>query len=171
MRVYIPGTVPLLRRWFAAATIEVVRHAHAVTPALRSWFGDADTEELEYAAMVAASEDSLRLLAAHPQAPRRRVVLAADVPLAVTAPAGGDNSLSAVLMPGSLRWDAVVSAHVDEPAAGAVVTAAAAAVEQADAGDEPAQLVVDDAEAHDLMWYDVQEVGALVGELNPHNLS
>lgn len=171
MRVYIPGTVPLLRRWFGEQKIGAVGRAHAVTPALRSWFGDADTEELEYAAMVVASEDSLRLLSADPASPRRRVVLAADVPLAMTPSTEEDHALSAVLMPGAVGWAAVISVHVDESTAHGVVESAAAAIGAADADDEHAQLVVDAAEACDLMWYDVREVGTLVGELDAQNLS
>jgi hypothetical protein len=74
-------------------------------------------------------------------------------------------------MPGPVDWAAVVSVHVDESAARAVIESAAAAIGEADAGDEQAQLVVDAAEARDLMWYDVREVGALVGELDTQNLS
>src|SRR3712207_5436071 len=54
--------------------------AFAVTPALREWYTEGDTEELEYAALLTAARASLRLLDIDPLAPRRRVVLAADVP-------------------------------------------------------------------------------------------
>ena len=54
--------------------------AFTVTPALREWYAQADLEELEYAALTHAARASLWLLLADPDAPRRRVVLAADVP-------------------------------------------------------------------------------------------
>ena len=52
----------------------------AVTPALREAYASGDAEELEYAAMTEAARASLRLLAADPAAPPRRVVLAAEMP-------------------------------------------------------------------------------------------
>ncbi len=51
-----------------------------MTPALREWYLSDDIEELEYAALNRAALASLRLLAVHPDAPRRRVVVAVDVP-------------------------------------------------------------------------------------------
>ena len=43
------------------------------------------------------------------------------------------------------------------------VTAAAAALGAADAGDDDAQFVVDGAEDHELLWFATQEVPGLVG--------
>jgi hypothetical protein len=58
----------------------------------------------------------------------------------------------------------VVSAHVDDPAAEPVVTAAADAVVEADLGGEDAQFTVDEAEGHELQWYATQELSGLVTE-------
>src|SRR6266568_3681856 len=52
---------------------------YAVTPALRESYASGDLQELEYVAITHAARASLRLLAADPDAPRRRVVLAGDV--------------------------------------------------------------------------------------------
>ena len=52
----------------------------AVTPSLREAYASGDEEELEYAAMTEAARASLRMLAADPAAPPRRVVLAAEIP-------------------------------------------------------------------------------------------
>ena len=81
MRVYLPATLPALAGILRAAEISPAPVlAYAVTPALREWYASADLEELEYAALMHAGRASLRLLRSDPEAPRRRVVLAADVP-------------------------------------------------------------------------------------------
>ena len=82
MRVYVPLTLPGLAE--AHETGELGPSgpltAYAVTPGLREWYLSEDIEELEYAALGRAALASLRLLAADPAAPRRRVVVAVDVP-------------------------------------------------------------------------------------------
>ena len=81
MRVYVPLTLSGLAE--AHRTGELgpgPLDAYAVTPALREWYVSDDIEELEYAALSRAALASLRLLAADPGAPRRRVVVAVDVP-------------------------------------------------------------------------------------------
>src|SRR5690606_30974356 len=77
VRVFVPGTFPILRRWHAARLVDAPT-AFAVTPALREWYANGDSEELEYAALTHAARASLRLLAEDPDAPPRRVVVAAD---------------------------------------------------------------------------------------------
>src|SRR5674536_17858 len=54
--------------------------ACAVTPQLREWFAAGDSEELEYAALGEVARAGLHLLDLDPLAPRRRVVIAAEVP-------------------------------------------------------------------------------------------
>lgn len=91
MRVYLPSTLTLLAGVHAAKEIgPAPLAAHAVTPALREWYAGGDREELEYAAMTAAARASLRLLAEDPSAPRRRVVLAAEIPDDLVARPGGN---------------------------------------------------------------------------------
>jgi hypothetical protein len=169
VRVYLPATVPLLTMWLAAGQIMPVDGepgtesvAYAVTPTLRESYFEADLDELEHAAQIAASIGSLELLAADPVAPRRRVVVAVEV---------GDHFVT----PDPLRGRAVVrlvgavpianwaSALVDDPAADDVVEAAIAGLQQAAAGDEDAQFAIDEAEAHELGWYAVQELRHLFG--------
>ncbi|GAB4070946.1 hypothetical protein GCM10028777_37700 [Angustibacter speluncae] len=165
MRVFLPGTGPLLSQWVSAGEVVVELTAHAVTPALREWYTEGDAEELEYAAMVEAAEASLRLLGDDPSAPRRRVVLAADVDVAITLPDGDAGPRSQVLLPGPVAWSDVVSIHVDEEDAATDVAAAVEAVEAADAGDDDAQFVVDGAEGHDLLWFDVTETSLVLTDL------
>ena len=103
-----------------------------MTPALREWYATGDLEELEYMAMMHAARASLRLLEEDPQAPRRRVVLAADVPdQQVGTTAGFDEpTLVEILAPVPLAR--VVSGHIDGEVAMADVADAVAALPAAD---------------------------------------
>src|SRR5262249_43416638 len=80
VRVYLPGTARSLQALLGWGGGRPPVTAFAVTPALREWYVDNDGTELEYAAMLEAARGSLRLLDEDPSAPRRRVVVAADVP-------------------------------------------------------------------------------------------
>jgi hypothetical protein len=160
MRVFVPGTLPLLRR-LRESGLPAPLAAHAVTGALREWYVDGDGEELEYAASSEAAAASLRLLAADPDAPPRRVVVAAELPDAQVRPAPG-GARSAVVLGVDLTTDRVVSIHVDDDDAAADVAAAARCVPAADAGEEQAQLTVEDADGHELLWYDVTELDDLL---------
>ena len=159
MRVYLPTTltalVCLLRN--GAIGPAPVR-GYAVTPALREWYATGDLEELEYVAMAHAARASLRLLADDPQAPRRRVVLAADVPDEQIAHNGGFDEPTLVQVSAPVMMDRVVSAHVDDLLAVADIAAAVAALPAADQGDDDARFVVDGAEGHELLWYASQEL-------------
>ena len=134
---------------------------YAVTPALREWYSSGDIEELEYVAMMHAARESLRLLAADPDAPRRRVVLAIDMPdHLVTADARFDKP-GLVEVSGPVPVRAVASGLVDDSDAAADLAAAIAALADADAGDEDAQFIVDSADGHELQWYATQELADL----------
>lgn len=163
MRVYLAATIPLLAQWLGAGEASPETAAFAVTPALREWYFEADIDELEHAAALAAGVGALRLLAADPSALARRVVIAADLDDAAIRP-DPDAGRAAVRLAGPVpikRWG---SGLVDATDAAAVVRAAASAVVAADAGDDDAQFAVDEAQAHDLGWYGVQELRHLVGE-------
>ena len=58
--------------------------------------------------------------------------------------------------------DQVVCAHVDTAAAEPAVSAAVDAIDAADLGDEDAELIVGDAQDHDLAWYGRQELPFLI---------
>ena len=152
MRIYLPVTLLDVDSADPAGDLEVPR-AHAVTPALRELFPDEDDEGLEYAAQLAAADDSLERLEDTPAAPRLRVVLAADVDAdAVTDLGESDDEVpSAVALRAPVPWGAVVSAHVDEPAA-------ADDVAEALTGDDDA---VDRLDERDLLWYDATELHAI----------
>jgi hypothetical protein len=163
VRVYLPGTYSTLRALADGGELSgpLPFTAFAVTPSLREWYVDGDIEELEYAALLEAARASLRLLDEDALAPRRRVVVAADVPDPdVVARPDLDRSVVHVASPVPLRL--VASVHVDAADAEPAVRAAAAAVLEADLGGEDAQFLIDEAEGHELLWYAPQEIPALV---------
>src|SRR6202453_1319799 len=93
MRVYLASTLPGLADILAQGRAgSAPLRAFAVTPALREAYASGDDEELEYVAMLAAARQSLRLLDADLAAPRRRVVLAVDVPDAQVTWLGYDDA-------------------------------------------------------------------------------
>jgi hypothetical protein len=161
MRVYLPTTLAGLAAAAAAGVFEGPLDAHAVTGAVREWYVSGDLEELEYAAFTEAAEASLRLLAAG-GGPGRRVVVAADVPDGGVQPRHGGRYRSAVTVAAAVPLRAVASVHVDEETAQDVVAAAVAALPAADAGDDDARFALDEAEATELLWYDVSEIPDLV---------
>lgn len=162
MRVYLPSTLSRLAAIAAAGEVGPAPLAGcAVTPALREWYAEGDQEELEYAALTAAARLSLRLLAADPTAPRRRVVLAADdVPDRAAEP--GPESRAAVRLTVAVPLSQVAAIHVDDPAVIEAVGVAVVALPAADAGDEDAAFLVAEAEAHELQWYAPSEISELV---------
>ncbi|GAA1984593.1 hypothetical protein GCM10009738_74850 [Kitasatospora viridis] len=169
MRVYVPTTLAALAQAHRGGELDQSA-AYAVTPALREWYVSDDIEELEYAALVRAAQSSLRLLAADPGAPRRRVVVALDVPDRAVKPFGGDEyqdqaSLGRVSLaePVLLAKAAAVHADADEAEVTGDVATAAGAVVAADAGDADAQFAVDGAEDHELLWFATQEIPGLLG--------
>jgi hypothetical protein len=165
MRVYLPATLPAAREALRAGRVGPAPvTAFAVTPTLREWYVEGDIEELEYAAMAEAARGSLRLLDVDRAAPRRRVVLAAEVPEAWVRPRS-DADRAAVTIVEPVPIARVVAAHVDDAAAEPAVAAAADAVAQADLGGADAvdaQFVVDEAAGHELLWYATQELPGLV---------
>ena len=164
-RVYLPTTLGGL----AAAQLDGVLAppltAHAVTAAVREWYTEGDLEELEYVAFTEAAEASLRLLAVAPEVSRRRaarVVIAVDVPDDAVAATQHPRFRSAVLVSAQVAVSAVASVHVDEDVAEPVVRQAIAALPAADEGDDDARFTLDEAEATELLWYDVSEIGDLI---------
>ncbi len=160
-RVYLPATLPLVAKLYADGQLHIPRgaSAHAVTPGLREWYAEGDEEELEYVAFTRAAQDSLHLLRHDPSAPRRRVVVSVDLP---AEPLGRKLGSSAVTVNDPIAMAAVAAVHVDGKSAEADVAAAAEVVEAAAAGDADAQFTIDSAEDHELEWYDVTEIEALL---------
>ena len=173
MRVYIPVTLAMLQGLIADGLLHPISGtAFAVTPTLREAYAHGDNDELAEVALQEAALGSLRLLADEPLAqramgrpqsasdlPARRAVLVADVEDATLRP---DLDDAVVRLSGPVRFDQVVCAHVDNAAAESAVSAAVDVIDEADLGDEDAELVVGDAQDHDLAWYANQELPFLL---------
>ncbi|MBB4933856.1 hypothetical protein F4561_004676 [Lipingzhangella halophila] len=150
MRVFLPSSLPALADVLARGEVRGTPiRAYAVRPEPGA-SDAAEDEELEYQALLAAAGDSLRLLAADPEAPRRRVVLAADVPDRIVEPDPGESGVASVTVAGTVPLKRVVSAHVDDEAAATDIEAALADPDAADLGE------------HDLMWFATQELPFMV---------
>ncbi|HEY2442423.1 MAG TPA: hypothetical protein VGI31_04770 [Streptosporangiaceae bacterium] len=163
MRVYLPSTMPALAAVLRAGEIGPAPLAgFAVTPMLREWYASGDLEELEYAALAVAAKASLRLIAADPAAPPRRVTLAVEIPDDQVSSCGGLDDPAAVRLSAAVPAARLASAHIDDEDAVADVRAAAAALDAADLGDEDASFTVDGAEGHELLWYAAQELPYLL---------
>jgi hypothetical protein len=166
MRVYLPGTVGMLRDLLEAAEFAPVSGtAFALTPALREHYRSGTTDELEHAAFLEAARASLRLIAADLDSgadagwPPRRVVVAADVEEFSFRP---DLDHAVVRVRGAVPMSAIASAHVDAAEAEDAVLAAAKAVDAADLGDLDAEFAIGEAEDHELAWYAPQEIPFLL---------
>jgi len=157
MRLYVPATrdeLDTVTTTSSRATWPIgPRVAHAVTPALRAELPDEDDEGVEYAAWLAAADDSLGLVLQGAASPLR-VVVTVEVPDGVVGDAveSGDGvSPSTVQVTDDVQAQ-VVCAHVDELEAGPDVLKVGQ-VAEADL-DEALQAVVD----RDLLWYDWTEL-------------
>ena len=164
MRVYLPSTLPVLAELLRRPETGLPSaRGFAVTPALREWYSSGDIEELEYVALMQAARASLRLLLADSGAPRRRVVLAAEVPEEQIVGVAGFDEPARVEVKAPVTLRDVVSGHIDDPLAVGDIAAAVTALPAADAGDDDAQFIVDGAEGHELLWYATQELAELAG--------
>lgn len=143
--------------------------AFAVTPTLREAYAEGDDEELAEVALGEAARASLRLLAIDDDGdaagesgeslPLRRAVLVADVEPVTLRP---DLDDGVVRVGGPVTVGDVVAAYVDTAAAESAVRAAMDVIDDADLGDEDAELAVGDALDHDLAWYATQELPFLL---------
>lgn len=164
-RIYLPATLPALRELAAQREWRSGPLAgHAVTPALREWYAEGDQEELEYVAFTRAAQAALHLLRKDAAAPRRRVVISADVPAEGIRVGEFELGSSTVTLLAPVPLSDIAAFHVDSADAESDVATAAAAVDEAEAGDPDAQFAVDTAEDHELEWYDVTELDQLTAE-------
>ncbi len=163
MRVYIPATLAMLSELVADGFLQPrAGTAFAVTPTLREAYAEGDDEELAEVALGEAALASLRLLSGEaPDAPARRAVVEADVDAdSVTVRPDLDDAV--VRVRGRIAMKQVVAAYVDNSDAEPAVRAAIAVIDEADLGDEDAELTVGDAQDHPLAWYATQELPFLL---------
>lgn len=165
-RVYVPATLPSLRmlkergEW-GPAPLQV----QTVTPGLREWYAEGDEEELEYVAFTRAAQAALHLLRRDASAPRRRVVVSADVPTEAVRIGDFELGSSAATVTTAIPLADIAAIHVDSDDAEQDIAAAAANVDEAEAGDPDAQFAVESAEDHELEWYDTSELDDLLARL------
>jgi hypothetical protein len=161
LKVYVPATVAMLQQLVADGSLWPVNGtAFAVTPTLREAYAEGDDDELAEVALREAALASLRLLAADAgETLPRRAVLAAEVDDAKYRP---DLDDAVVRLGAPVAVDQVISAYVDNAAAEPAVTKAIEVIDAADLGDEDADLIVGDAQDHELAWYASQELPFLL---------
>lgn len=178
LQVYIPATLPMLQQLVTEGSLRPVNGtAFAVTPALREAYAEGDDDELADVALREAALASLRLLAADGAdgndaggaeeaggvRPVRRAVLAAEVELGESGATWRPDLDDAVVrLAGPVALDQVIAAYVDNADAEPAVLRAIEAIDAADLGDEDAELIVGDAQDHDLAWYANQELPFLL---------
>lgn len=162
--VYIPATLAMLQQLVADGSLRPVNGtAFALTPTLREAYAEGDDDELAEVALREAALASLRLLAdsetSEGALPPRRAVLAAEVDDVSYRP---DLDDAVVRLGAPVALEDVIAAYVDNVAAEPAVTKAIEAIDAADLGDEDAELIVGDAQDHDLAWYANQELPFLL---------
>ena len=170
IRVYIPATLAMLQELVTDGSLWPVNGtAFAVTPTLREAYAEGDDDELADVALREAALASLRLLAAREaegadRAVRpRRAVLSAEVDWGESGVKFRPDLDDAVVRLGApVAIDQVIAAYVDNADAEEAVTKAIEAIDAADLGDEDADLIVGDAQDHDLAWYANQELPFLL---------
>ncbi|PRC41768.1 hypothetical protein C6A85_000000113955 [Mycobacterium sp. ITM-2017-0098] len=159
----------MLQRLVADKSLRPVNGtAFAVTPTLREAYAEGDEDELADVALREAALASLRLLGNEDTEglPPRRVVVEADT--GDTDDGADDVKLrpdlddAVVRMAGEISLARVIAAYIDNAAAETAVLAAVDAIDDADLGDEDADLTVGDAQDHDLAWYAPQELPFLL---------
>jgi hypothetical protein len=169
MRVYIPATLAMLAQLVADGSLRPISGtAFAVTPMLRESYAEGDDDELAEVALREAALASLRLLSGQSEEPAadsgdspppRRAVLVAAADGATARP---DLDDAVVRLSAPIAIGDVLAAYVDIAAAEPAVRAAMAAIDAADLGDEDSELIVGDAQDHDLAWYAPQELPFLL---------
>lgn len=162
MRVYIPATLPMLQELINDGYLQPRGGtAFAVTPALREAYAEGDDEELAEIALGEAALASIRLLSADPDGglPVRRAVVVADAEKTTLRP---DLDDAVVRVSGRIAMDQVAAVYVDNADAEPAVKAAIEVIDEADFGDEDAELTVGDAQDHALAWYATQEIPFLL---------
>lgn len=157
MRLYVPATLSDLDTVTGGKIDFQPRRAHAATPSLIAELAEhdiTDIEEVEYAAQLAAADDSLMLIAERPTEHWLRLVISVDLPDSAVTPATGSDPdgvpypASAVDITEAVNQVPIVCVHVDEPEA-------ANDIQGVLQGDEDA---MESLSNRDLLWYDVTEL-------------
>lgn len=165
MRVYLPATFSILTELESTGVVSARNGwGFAVTPALREFYTSGDEEELEAIAFDDAAEASLRLLAIgdEEQFPHRRVVISVDVEDANVTLADDMGESVVKLAPAQVELERVAAMHIDVAEAEAATAKAVELIDEADLGDEDAELAVGDAQDNYMAFYDPSELAVLI---------
>ncbi len=165
VRVFLPATFAMLTELEETGQLAARSGwGFTVTPALREFYTGGDEEEIEYSAFLEASMASLRLLAIgdEDKFPHRRVVISVDVDESVVTPKPDMGEPVVALNPATITKDNLQAIHVDIEESEAATAKAIAAIDNADLGDEDAELAVGDALDNFMAFYDPTELPILV---------
>lgn len=165
VRVFLPATFSMLAELEETGQLTARSGwGFALTPALREFYTEGDEEEIEYSAFLEASMASLRLLAIGDEEkfPHRRVVISVDVDESVVTPKPDMGEPVVALDPATITKDNLQAIHVDIEESEATTAKAIDAIDNADLGDENAELAVGDALDNFMAFYDPTELPILV---------
>ena len=165
VRVFLPATFSMLAELEETGQLTARSGwGFALTPALREFYTEGDEEEIEYSAFLEASMASLRLLAIGDEEkfPHRRVVISVDVNESVVTPKPDMGEPVVALDPATITKDNLQAIHVDIEESEAATAKAIDAIDNADLGDEDAELAVGDALDNFMAFYDPTELPILV---------
>lgn len=165
VRVFLPATFAMLTELEETGQLAARSGwGFTVTPALREFYTEGDEEEIEYSAFLEASMASPRLLAIGDEEkfPHRRVVISVDVDDSVVTPKPDMGEPVVALNPATITKDNLQAIHVDIEESEAATAKAIAAIDNADLGDEDAELAVGDALDNFMAFYDPTELPILV---------
>lgn len=165
VRVFLPATFAMLTELEETGQLAARSGwGFTVTPALREFYTEGDEEEIEYSAFLEASMASLRLLAIgdEDKFPHRRVVISVDVDESVVTPKPDMGEPVVALNPATITKDNLQAIHVDIEESEAATAKAIAAIDNADLGDEDAELAVGDALDNFMAFYDPTELPILI---------
>lgn len=165
VRVFLPATFGMLAELEETGQLAARSGwGFALTPALREFYTEGDEEEIEYSAFLEASMASLRLLAIGDEEkfPHRRVVISVDVDESVVTPKPDMGEPVVALNPATITKANLQAIHVDIEESEAATAKAIDAIDNADLGDEDAELAVGDALDNFMAFYDPTELSILV---------
>lgn len=184
MRIFLPATPEMLRSLAADKSIKAPGGwAYAVTADLERDLSDLDEDGISQYAFDEAALASLRMLATidpeyvdadHPAGVYRRVVISCDVADRHVSPRPDLGPAIVELADAGIDAADVAAIHVDDPAAlraageqegAALIKAAALAIDQADLGDEGAEIAVWNAMDVFMAWYDPSELAEVADQI------
>ncbi|WP_142118490.1 DUF6912 family protein [Rarobacter faecitabidus] len=150
MRIYVPVTFATLTdEKVRSGRIDLAPGGEVLAPLATPEMTSDEVEEAEFVALYLAADASARLAAASPGA-KLRLVLSCDVPDgSLPAPDGAGQ----ITLTSPLEGARIACAHADDASQSVAIAGAFRELEANEAA-------LDD---HDLLWYDVSELGDIPG--------